>query len=137
MNELYESEQQSQEPVAWKYKRLDGEITATVNKNFALIVELDGYEVTPLYTHPAPQPAQEPVAWCVMSEYGEIGALGLNGEPNKPNYAISLYTHPKQWQGLTEDEIDKAFKANHCDDLEDAFMCGVQFAEVMLKEKNA
>jgi len=27
----------------------DGEITATVNKDFALIVEADGFEVTQLY----------------------------------------------------------------------------------------
>lgn len=37
------------EPVAWKYTRRDGEITATVNKDFALIVEADGFEVTQLY----------------------------------------------------------------------------------------
>ena len=50
--------------------------------------------------------------------------------------SLPLYTHSHQWQGLTDDEKIKAFKANHCDDLEDAFMCGIQFAEVMLKEKN-
>lgn len=42
-------EAQLGEPVAWKYTKRDGEITATVNEDFALIVEADGFEVTPLY----------------------------------------------------------------------------------------
>lgn len=42
-------EAQLGEPVAWKYTRRDGQVTATVNPAFALIVESDGFEVTPLY----------------------------------------------------------------------------------------
>jgi hypothetical protein len=51
------------------------------------------------------EPAQEPVAWCVMSEYGEIGALGLNGEPNKPNYSTPLYTRPAKLKRLSNAEV--------------------------------
>ena len=35
------------------------------------------------------QPAQEPVAWMAKDE----------------EHIIPLYTHPHQWQGLTDDEI--------------------------------
>lgn len=42
-------EAQLGEPEAWKYTKRDGEITSTVNEDFALIVEADGFEVTPLY----------------------------------------------------------------------------------------
>lgn len=42
-------EAQLGEPVAWKYKKRDGEPTATLNKDFAFIVRADGFDVTPLY----------------------------------------------------------------------------------------
>lgn len=42
-------EAQLGEPEVWKYTKRDGEPTATLNKDFALIVEADGFEVTPLY----------------------------------------------------------------------------------------
>jgi hypothetical protein len=78
------------------------------------------------------QPAQEPVAIVYSMQDGYVGQMIVKDIAHK----TPLYTHPHQWQGLTDDEIIKAFKANHCDDLEDAFICGIQFAEVILKEKN-
>jgi hypothetical protein len=64
----------------------------------------DGKEVvvklqTPLYTTPT---SQEPVAWmhCVdedITEFNDFQACP-KCEP--------LYTHPKEWQGLSDDEID-------------------------------
>jgi hypothetical protein len=61
------------------------------------------------------QPAQEPVAWIKEVELFYIKAhkddnimnwktnLGLKPEPDD----APLYTHPHQWQGLTDDEIEK------------------------------
>jgi hypothetical protein len=59
------------------------------------------------------QPAQEPVAWIKEKELGGIETykkMGLEGwgtnlgiltpEPDD----IALYTHPHQWQGLTDEE---------------------------------
>ena len=56
------------------------------------------------------QPAQEPVAWywdnhhrdkipCVGVERGNPKMDAIFGTP------IPLYTHPHQWQGLTDDEL--------------------------------
>jgi hypothetical protein len=44
------------------------------------------------------QPAQEPMAW--MNDEG-FGLYPTN------DTAIPLYTHPHQWQGLTDDEIEE------------------------------
>ena len=59
----------------------------------------EGYK--PLYTQPVPQTTQEPVAWmhCVdedITEFNDFQACP-KCEP--------LYTHPKEWQGLSDDEI--------------------------------
>ena len=64
----------------------------------------------------ADKQAQEPVAWIKEAELGGIASykeMGLEGwgtnlgilkpEPDD----IPLYTHPHQWQGLTDDEIFK------------------------------
>ena len=84
----------AQEPVAWikevevlymKAHKADG--IMNWKTNLGLKPEPDDI---PLYTHPAPQPAQEYVI--------------LDGiKYKKP------YTHPHQWQGLTDEEMDKIF----------------------------
>jgi hypothetical protein len=58
-------------------------------------------------------PKQEPVAW--METY--------KGEPNNVEFTrakldgwsdykevVPLYTHPKQWQGLSDDEIEEVYE---------------------------
>ena len=96
------------------------------------------------------QPTQEPVAWMKSAlDNARDVCKYLDHDMVKEAKAHTQFfwndldkirefdnTHPHQWVGLTDEEKIKAFKANHCDDLEDAFMCGIQFAEVMLKEKN-
>jgi hypothetical protein len=57
------------------------------------------------------QPAQEPVAWMdeanntittvQLMKYGWLGS----DDRAIPDAWIKLYTHPHQWQGLTDDEI--------------------------------
>ena len=46
------------------------------------------------------QPAQEPYGWYDNHDiYTE----------KQSDESIALYTHPQQWQGLTDDEIDKIY----------------------------
>lgn len=65
------------------------------------------------------QPAQEPMAW--MNDEG-FGLYPTN------DTAIPLYTHPHQWQELTDDDFHEA------DGIE--FRRGAAWAEQMLWEKN-
>jgi hypothetical protein len=53
------------------------------------------------------QPAQEPVAWTdEYKMYLEWDKESLCDKAVcKEHEAIALYTHPHQWQGLTDDEI--------------------------------
>jgi len=59
----------------------------------------------------ADKQAQEPVAWTKESELTRITTLRFPMAMWKNKYTsiennIPLYTHPHQWQGLTDDEID-------------------------------
>ena len=56
-------------------------------------------------------PAQEPVAWMTKWENqdGEIKYAVYEEKIGK--FDIPLYTHPHQWQGLTDDEIEKVFES--------------------------
>ena len=83
------------------------------------------------------QPTQEPVAW--METY--------KGEPNNLEFTkakldgwsenkeiVPLYTHPKEWQGLSDDDINGAVKF-----LNVRIEYPIMFArliEMHLKEKN-
>ena len=49
------------------------------------------------------QPAQEPVATVKVLDGYDIQVHWLN----EPPATGLLYTHPHQWQGLTDDEIDQ------------------------------
>lgn len=105
-----------EQPVAWLAIR-DGEV---INAYPYKPNDDDGYwkakgfTYIPLYTHPAPQPAQEPFAIG-----NELTKEAIARIPTHPEYGIEwlnpipprgtlLYTHPHQWQGLTDDEILKA-----------------------------
>ena len=96
------------------------------------------------------QPAQEPVAWIKEVELGGIASykeMGFEGwETNlgilKPEPDdIPLYTHPHQWQELTDDEISKAYNKFYDDYESDNIGIGdfmlIYFSiEQALKEKN-
>jgi len=82
---------------------------------------------------PQPQPAQEPVAWMLMGiEDQKPKLLTLQIIDNVEGTWTPLYTHPHQWQGLTDDEI------RHCLydlDTQD-FLQFARAIEAKLKEKN-
>jgi hypothetical protein len=77
------------------------------------------------------QPAQEPVAW--MSKMGSFTAIAeTKKQLPKGTEPIPLYTHPHQWQGLTDDEIDNFGKIHRHGSLQ-ALVSAIEQA---LKEKN-
>ena len=89
------------------------------------------------------QPAQEPVAW--MSKTGSFTAIAeTKKQLPKGTEPIPLYTHPHQWQGLTDDEIElfifehTKFNVNKKDDFETIkyFKNCINAIEQALKEKN-
>ena len=77
------------------------------------------------------QPAQEPVGVVSWHEGAVMGSIFPSS--NMPKDGDKLYTHPHQWQELTDDEI--AYIVNDTDtlfDLEDF----ARTIEQALKEKN-
>ena len=101
MTNKYEYEQD--EPFGW----YDGMGFSTNKNDFGKAIST----AIPLYTHPAPQPAQEPVAVITPDNYGEprldfIGTFKYKAT-TAVNPDILLYTHPTpSWQGLSDDEIE-------------------------------
>jgi len=78
------------------------------------------------------QPAQEPVAW--IDEFGVIiRKLPIPIEGITGTKFIPLYTHPHQWQGLTDDEIRKLTFDGFLDEYDKVFANAI---EAKLKEKN-
>jgi hypothetical protein len=88
------------------------------------------------------QPAQEPVAWVYQNNSG-YPSLKWN-DKNTFNYDsiarkqpdIPLYTHPHQWQGLTDDEIVKELERTD-EYMGKSFFAGVRWAKQALKDKNS
>jgi hypothetical protein len=83
------------------------------------------------------QPAQEPVAWM----HRHAGEITEFNDFQSCQYCEPLYTHPHQWQGLTDDEIEywECLKAPpvHPDFLEDdSWREFARCIEAKLKEKN-
>jgi len=90
------------------------------------------------------QPAQKPVAWMGFDEIGNADFLGFNDfnkyttkQTTVLKKPIPLYTHPHQWQGLTDDEIDKIYADTEPDSKMDTYYMILSRAiEAKLKEKN-
>ena len=121
-----------------------------VTKDEALkmaIVWLDNEDVINACKKALEQPAQEPVAWTstkalenakrlktadLWVEYDEeydnqAKEMGWNSKQ------IPLYTHPHQWQGLTDDEIEKVFESIETSTTHRKIYRAI---EAKLKEKN-
>ena len=81
------------------------------------------------------QPAQEPVAWG-MERMGMILDC-IHPEEHareEGEYTIPLYTHPHQWQGLTDDEIADLFAKVATNQI--GWLEFARAIEQALKEKN-
>ena len=96
--------QPEQEPVAWYFVR-------DLEKGISFAPDNDATKSwQPLY--PAFPAATEPVAWMVYTLDGK--SVCVTDNPNDftdQHKALPLYTAPRQWQGLTADEIWKCNKA--------------------------
>ena len=89
---------------------------------------------------------QEPVAWVCETTIDNIkywkektpdDGIEIFCSLNKENdFNISLYTHPHQWQGLTDDEIDKVYCATYGTGSIDIDIDFARAIEAKLKEKN-
>ena len=81
------------------------------------------------------QPAQEPVAWTDKYNFFlEWDKESLCDKAVcKEHEAIPLYTHPHQWQGLTDDEIAKLNLDGFADESELEFARAIEQA---LRNKN-
>jgi hypothetical protein len=124
-----------QEPVAWRYRGILHDFDPS-----------DWAEgpVTPLYTTPPAQPAQqEPVAYVVTTEvHGQMCSFIHRIDLTKllPDGA-KLYTTPpaaqRQWVGLTDEEIDQGLlRTPYAMKTAEAWREGVRWAYHQLKEKN-
>ena len=80
------------------------------------------------------QPAQEPVAWIDDLDDSDVIPHAVKMELGCSQYSIPLYTHPHQWQGLTDDEIRKVYFELYDSGL--PTMCFAHAIEQALKEKN-
>lgn len=83
------------------------------------------------------QPAQEHVAWIASKDLENIQHKHPTVSRDKIfDGDVALYTHPHQWQGLTDDEID-ALEHNDftCWGRDDLIVFG-RAIEQALKEKN-
>lgn len=89
------------------------------------------------------QPAQEPVAWMPSKTNG-LAPVKNDGTPaislvRTKTFCVPLYTHPHQWQGLTDDEIGNAFHLSISKEKYETGLSVGLFAraiEAKLKEKN-
>jgi hypothetical protein len=82
----------------------------------------------------APEP--EPVAW--MSSSRHIYHSKAGAELDGVDKVVSVYVHPpKEWQGLTDEEIRQTTHHKVDGAYDYSFKQGARWAEAKLKEKNA
>ena len=83
---------QTQEALKMAIEQLEAEVFPPLNKAFIIAKLKEALE----------QPAQEPVAHFVFS--GNVWSQVADEYKNE-HFAVPLYTHPHQWQGLTDEHL--------------------------------
>ena len=133
--------QPEQEPVAWRNAAIRvGEELSSVGPDgyYDMTAEqwLDwAMAQDPRGKNSLAQPEQEPVAWMVYTLDGKSVFVTDNPTDFSPTHkALPLYTAPRQWQGLTDEEIWEL--AAHCLDSVAGRMQFARAIEAKLKEKN-
>ena len=76
------------------------------------------------------QPTQEPM--IIKQDNGMVLKLGYDDLPN----GTPFYTHPKEWQGLSDDEIEEALSGTDPNFIHGSCTQGILWAEAKLREKN-
>ena len=80
------------------------------------------------------QPEPEPIAWMVYTEDGQDAYITSNPHDIKnTEKAFPLWAYPKEWVGLTDEEIDVAVKSCNTVNTYKYFRA----IEAKLKEKNS
>jgi hypothetical protein len=84
--------------------------------------------------------AQEPVAWELRAGKTDRVLIEITNNPARAHdwkaslhEVVPLYTAPRPWVGLTDEEIDHAAEQS---DNYASFVAGALFAQDKLKEKN-
>lgn len=138
---------QKAKPVAWMYDFMadnrDEVIRDWMTQDHADIARENGFNVRPLYTAP-PAVTQKPVAYADSRIHGWPDCFVM--EPDPP-HTVPLYAAPREWVGLTDEEIVELIKPamsyygynpDHAVLTSGAGFVGLADAiEAKLKEKNA
>jgi len=77
---------------------------------------------------------QDPVAWMYVNLDGECEQIEYAAPPDDPS-VTPLYTAPRQWVGLTDEEIHDCFQQGHKDKAKERRLIATSI-ETKLKKKN-
>jgi hypothetical protein len=113
------------------------EFIDNVHEGEWLYVGFDREDVINACKEALEQPAQEPYCWCFLDMLvGEEEAKSYEqNEDFKGAKAFPLYTHPHQWQGLTDDEIWE-LKGFYDYMTPEEYIAAIRGVEAKLKDKN-
>ena len=126
-----------QEPVAWMYDFLNSDnrdevIRDWMTQDYADIKRENGFNVRPLYAAP-PAIMQKPVAYADSRIHGWPDCFVM--EPDPP-HTVPLYTAPREWVELTDDEARALVNRATFGDRTN-WQALVYMVDAKLKEKNA
>lgn len=122
-----------QKPVAWMYDFLsDNEVIRDwMTQDYADITRENGFNVRPLYAAP-PATTQKPVAYADQRIHGWPDCFVM--EPDPP-HTTPLYTEPREWVELTDDEARALVNRATFGDRTN-WQALVYMVDAKLKEKN-
>jgi hypothetical protein len=128
--------EQTAEPVAWMYDFMadnrDEVIRDWMTQDYADIKRENGFNVRPLYAAP-PAIMQKPVAYADSRIHGWPDCFVM--EPDPP-HTVPLYTAPREWVELTDDEARALVNRVTFGDKTNG-QALVYMVDAKLKEKNA
>jgi hypothetical protein len=128
---------QKAKPVAWMYDFLNSDNRDEVIRNWVTqsqddIKRENGFNVRPLYTAP-PATTHKPVAYVDQRIHGWPDCFVM--EPDPP-HTVPLYTAPRQWVELTDDEARALVNRATFGDRTN-WQALVYMVDAKLKERNA
>jgi hypothetical protein len=136
MDNLRAAIDQTAEPVAWMYDFMsdnrDEVIRDWMTQDYADIARENGFNVRPLYAAPSAI-MQKPVAYADSRIHGWPDCFVM--EPDPP-HTVPLYTAPREWVELTDDEARALVNRATFGDRTN-WQALVYMVDAKLKEKNA
>jgi len=134
--------QEQGEPVAWRYDQAKYRTNDLRGRQWSFnvfsqtkpFIDEMVQNVTPLYTTSQRtwvELKDEPVAWGMEKDGVIIDVIcPAEHEREEGEYTIPLYTHPKEWVGLTDEEIEQIYMDTM------SFQKMARALEAKLKERN-